>query len=1586
MFDYLDEQERITRANLTGIGIVCGLQVSEGQLNGRSVIRVTRGTGIGSAGYLLTVAEDVILESYRSYTVPADPAYEALYYDNAGVATQYQAWELFRAGIANTTAISDQAGFIADKVVLLFLELKSSALRNCSPNDCNDKGSAIEVNLRYLLFTRADAASIIAASAQSSSFTSYDSLHDRLQLPVLKAPRWDVPNSAPVSSEEVLEGFHRMFSRNALVAETARALTALYNAYQPLIAGDFIMNPFASFESTYAFLDQSTISPERLRFIQNYAGFFSDVIKAYDEVRLEGMHMMCSCVPPEGLFPRHLWLGLVRPDAVSEPGLYRSHFIPSPALDSCAEKAAVVRQLFARLVQLTRVFTLSPPLATGGDDQKLLPQVRVTPDKSGPFPLSEKSIPYYYRQTGPHYLYRLWNASLAGESRSNHNLSYQSDEYQPTAPDFVLNPLRFDLEPYNFLRIEGHLGLNYQAVLTKLLTLRNKYRLPVDIVALLTGIPDTSNEEDAARAQCEFSDLDALYHVRRSGLIAFLGTQLRYFYDIPFPAAKGLLNGRQRPTVKWFADFDTDFLVKPNTLGAYFEVSVWPVASVTPYFGPANPAVNILQFIGNSAEQFKELILAYIIYYIVRFPEVLPESIPDIDIALISERENDLTRVARAIEKRREQLFTDNQPRESIVSWEDLDDRLEAVVYGQYADTIFPVVNEYKERLREVIKKQYLSYFMRQHPGLQHKGGVPTGGTFILVAHGESEVPAKPETPVKGIFIIRGHVVFQKNEPLPGVSILVKGSNAGVKTDAAGNFQLRLRELPATLKVMVHGFSSYEKIIRTEGFHLIDLSEKSKEILQKNERLFYPGEVIADFYLPYLCSSNCSPVQFVLPALPPVFTISLGCTGADGSAAVTIAPAGGTPPHKISTGNGNFQPLQEVIRLAPGTYTLTLQDNAGIVSAPQQLTIPEMLVLDEPSFDCTGDKNEYVAVIRIQGGTPPYRSDKGKIINGNTFFADHLPGDTDIEVTITDSNNCSATAVFNHSCGSELSFSASVGCSNSENMASVEVRASGGKAPYQVQADNEPFVDAGNPLILSTGVHQLVVRDSAGSLTVSQTISIPETLSAGETNFDCSGNERYVAVFDVTGGQAPYQATHGNMQGNTFISEPLPADTDIDIVITDSRGCSLIRSLNHHCASPLGFSIVKSCTSSKGDAVVEITPEGGTAPYTLSTDGSSFNPFTGMVTLTAGNHTLTLRDASGSEVSQDTVIPGFLTASVSSYTCSTDNTTYTALVAISGGTAPYSVAGETISDNSYSAGPIESGQAFTLGITDSAGCRTSLDLMHTCEKPCNLPCGGETMECAYRLWLQPPSSGEQYELYQSLKEVTLIFNDKQIPLPGAADLVNMAAAQLNKNFNKTISECIARLNESVQAGLMATLGDEGANRLTITFRPAPTDPFAVMHIETFVCDTFSLEFNYNYSKPSPVYQMNVRYTNNGGTYKNGAIFTNFGMNGKVSEVPAFGCRTRNLCTGSDFTDICQGTNLVPDFTIEPFRTGLLLTNTSKGDKQIAWIWDIVGTQSSEPFYTGEKVRAQVSKQTGIVYLTVITNKGCFAFTEKQILL
>jgi hypothetical protein len=121
---YLDEQERLTRANLIGIGIVCGLEI---KLNAsKTAVHISKGCGVTSEGYLIVEPNNVALVSYRDYKAPDNVTYSPF--------KDKTLWELLPASEPGpSTALS--SAFLSDKAVLLFLELKKEGLRNCSPNN-----------------------------------------------------------------------------------------------------------------------------------------------------------------------------------------------------------------------------------------------------------------------------------------------------------------------------------------------------------------------------------------------------------------------------------------------------------------------------------------------------------------------------------------------------------------------------------------------------------------------------------------------------------------------------------------------------------------------------------------------------------------------------------------------------------------------------------------------------------------------------------------------------------------------------------------------------------------------------------------------------------------------------------------------------------------------------------------------------------------------------------------------------------------------------------------------------------------------------------------------------------------------------------------------------------------------------------------------------------------------------------------------------------------------------------------------------------------------------------------------------------
>lgn len=1445
VFRYLEEQERLTRANLIGIGIVCGMHIRL-ETGAGPVIHLSRGCGVSSRGYLILEPDDVALVAYRAgYTLPKEDtdSLSGPYPPFMDGPNQYPLWELFPAGEPGTTPLGSPTTFLDDKAVLLFLELKKEDLRNCSPNDCHDKGMEVTATVRRLLIRTDDLAEIIAsAGGLEGGLTNTDLagiLLERLNLPDLRLPRFDVPNTGPVTSQAVLAAFLAAVRTDQLAAALGAALTEAYQAFRPMLEDDFPTNPFAGFTADFGFLDTAPVTLAQVRFLQYYYDLFDDLIRAYDDFRWQGAELLCYCCPPEDLFPRHLMLGVLNPQADTDASIYRHHFLPSPAVGGCEAEKEALRLLFRRLVEMTASFTHTPPLPPSLNIVRQDSQIRITPSRWADVPLAHKAIPYYYRQNGSPALYQLWNPERTRRRRANQNLSYRADEYAPKPPTFITEPLRYDLEPYNFLRIEGHLGKGYQTALRSLLLLRERYRLPIQIIALRTGAFDEQMPVDLSREECTFQDLEALYSTQRETMLHILCEGVRYFYDeelegknVQFPGGK--------PKLELLVDCAPKYQVAAGSVGAWVEHYL-PQLQGKAYIDIDQDDMNSQEafFVFCSiffntqvpAPRFYPHIVS--VYYLMKLAELLQPDIKDLDYDDLENKYQDLIALTRYLRETTAAALpaelSEYLPREDLI------DHFDAILFACQLQPLRALREEYLRRVREVKQKQFFSHFARQHPGLQHKAGVPMGGTFILVYH-QDPTPVRPGF---GFQIPGNFTLAPAFDNLLGQQLNLAAMGEAfqrIKTKQELIDDPDLRFLLGSLTGELPGLSLAPP---PPGG---DVSEK---IIDEFVDSLADGMVIADFFLPYMCCSDCEPIQFVLPKTPPTFTVEVGCTNPNGEAELTVIAEGGLPPYSVKVGTADYRPLSGVVLLPTGAHELRIRDADATESVVQTVEIPARLLLGEPNYDCAGDTNQYIALLQISGGSPPYTADRGTV-DGNTFHSELLPGDTDIEIKISDSRDCTVRTTLRHTCLPPLAFTVDIGCTNDNNTAPVNIRPEGGQPPYEVRVDNGAFSPLSGPLDMAAGRHTVQVRDAAGDVSVQNRVTV---------------------------------------------------------------------------APPLRLVLLE-------------------------------------------------------------------------YRCEENSSTYRAIIQIQGGTPPYIIDGQPHTELQYSSSPIESGESHTVEIIDTNKCTASISLQHDCETGCNLPCEGVSLDCAYRLWLQPPTEEVPYTGYTQRSNIRLRYNGKDYTLGGSSDALQATVEQLNTDYQATMSALVEKLHGLVNGELDNQLGALEAPRLRLTYVPSDQDPFGLFRIEHFECETFTIEWVYTYSRPNANRNFNnliVRYTNEAladGQPFQGMVLINRSLGNKESRVPAFDCRRRNQCTDGEFEPLCQSETPKPDFFVEflgdrQFLFGGSVENLPE-EEIIAWIWDPLTAQPTEAFYEGKEVRATLEKPNGIVRLTLITREGCFGFTDQNL--
>ena len=136
LVEYLEGHDRASRANLSGIGIVCGLEPSLETRSGNLGLRVTKGVGVTSAGYLLRITEG---HYTRRKVFPAAEANKYSAFQGAGTIH-----ELLPQGTSNTQSV-DRA-FLESRCFVLYLEKEDKPLKDCIGPDCERQGQGTSVS------------------------------------------------------------------------------------------------------------------------------------------------------------------------------------------------------------------------------------------------------------------------------------------------------------------------------------------------------------------------------------------------------------------------------------------------------------------------------------------------------------------------------------------------------------------------------------------------------------------------------------------------------------------------------------------------------------------------------------------------------------------------------------------------------------------------------------------------------------------------------------------------------------------------------------------------------------------------------------------------------------------------------------------------------------------------------------------------------------------------------------------------------------------------------------------------------------------------------------------------------------------------------------------------------------------------------------------------------------------------------------------------------------------------------------------------------------------------------------------------
>jgi hypothetical protein len=304
-------------------------------------------------------------------------------------------------------------------------------------------------------------------------------------------------------------------------------------------------------------------------------------------------------------------------------------------------------------------------------------------------------------------------------------------------------------------------------------------------------------------------------------------------------------------------------------------------------------------------------------------------------------------------------------------------------------------------------------------------------------------------------------------------------------------------------------------------------------------------------------SSDGFVTKLQFASLPQVTVTSSGnisCFGGN-NGFISITVTAGITPYTFLWNNNSTS--EDINNITAGTYTVTVTDLVGAsVTASTVLTQPAALSTSAviTNANCSGCPNGAID-LSVNGGISPY-----SYLWSNTAVTQDLvnivPGT--YKVTVTDSNNCTATVSYNVSVFYQLQATVGktdVSCNGGSN-GSINLTLINGTAPFSYQWSNGATTEDINNL--TAGSYSVTVTDYLNfTTTASAIISQPAamTLSGTVTNVSCNGCSNGAVSLTVSGGTSPYFYNWSNGTTSSVLSS-VPVG-NYQVTVTDVNSCGI---------------------------------------------------------------------------------------------------------------------------------------------------------------------------------------------------------------------------------------------------------------------------------------------------------------------------------------------------------------------------------------------------------------------------------------------
>ncbi|WP_163323514.1 PKD domain-containing protein [Draconibacterium mangrovi] len=889
---YFDDQDRLTRVFLNGVGLVCGFKVSRSGTK----ISISQGVGVTTDGDLIQLQKAVkksplkklatgslTFSMYKKFKDDA-ASYSRFRKLTGGDEMAFEVLDLFElhpedTEVEDVTPLSELPD-LNNMVVLLYLESFADDGDLCTAIDCDNQGVAQINRLRVLLVSKSDAEFI---ASNDVIYTNHDRFEQYFNLPEPAVKRVVLNRINTSKYEELKRAYYdaikgSTLSKNNTVTQLGQGISLIVKNFGKLlqlsISKTSLNSALSKLNSYYAF------SPYGVPFdIQYRYDLLKDLVDTYDELKDLLLQLKQLCLPDITAFPKHLMLGLLS-EVNSEPKDLRHDFYPSSASGCDCKEIKKAKSLLLKLFELINNYNIKSG------------EIRITPSNKLP-ELSQRSIPFYYK-LDTNFL-KAWNYSKTKLFKHNYNLGYRIENLA-SGPQ-VQDPLNYNLDNSDFYRIEGHQGKDYRDVLEELDDQKKKYGLSFDVKALSVNL--RTDNLDIDDYECEFEDLKVMLkawtkeqdcilaevasffsafstkipgaNIRESELDLKKATAVNANFDVNYTAAMAY----QPVYYKSSVGTATKALYEEVVKGKAVEDNITTVAdtigvemikaieetkggSVNDIIANASKKleakVNTEEW--NAEPELKEFVVnksVELMAHTYVLTQRMPLAVNLVDVSRVNDYRLSLSQLCSLVKK----LKAKYQSTKLSVGLQSftglLINQLSTVCCsGKKLEVLLDEVNARKE---QILLRLQLSKFIEKHPGLEHKSGVEPGGTLVLV-YKNSET-TRDVSNVLSDAVLSGPKVSADNFNISKAMI----------SDRIMNLEnLSLSERSTVLKSATELIKYEDYTSRLREINILDRLIPTSQIADNT--------VVADFALPYMCCSDCAPINYIISKPPATLRLS----------------------------------------------------------------------------------------------------------------------------------------------------------------------------------------------------------------------------------------------------------------------------------------------------------------------------------------------------------------------------------------------------------------------------------------------------------------------------------------------------------------------------------------------------------------------------------------------------------------------------------------------------------------------------------------------------------------------------------------